>query len=65
MAQKRIPRRPKRRRQATKRAGATPIREDLNKGSRALLGEDDAARKVRPQAEDASVEDPLLDWPEE
>jgi hypothetical protein len=44
------------------RAGA----EDLNAESRALLRGDDKPRRVRPQpAEDASVQDPLQDWPQD
>ena len=40
--------------------------EDLNAESRALLRGDDKPRRVRPQpAEDASVQDPLRDWPED
>lgn len=39
--------------------------EDLNAESRALLRGDDQPRRVRPQpGEDASVQDPLQDWPE-
>jgi hypothetical protein len=39
--------------------------DELGASSRALLGEDADARKMRPQREDASVEDPLRDWPED
>lgn len=52
-------------RRPARRGGAAPAREDLNKASRALLGKDEETREVRPQPEDASVEDPLRDWPEE
>jgi hypothetical protein len=46
----------------SERAGA----EDLNAESRALLRGDDKPRSVRPKPdEDASVEDPLQDWPED
>jgi hypothetical protein len=47
----------------SERAGA----EDLNAESRALLRGDDKPRSVRPQPgeDDASVEDPLQDWPED
>jgi hypothetical protein len=46
----------------SERAGA----EDLNAESRALLRGDDKPRSVRPKpGEDASVEDPLQDWPED
>jgi len=40
--------------------------EDLNAESRALLGGEDKPRRVRPKpGDDASVEDPLQDWPED
>ena len=46
----------------SERAGA----EDLNAESRALLRGDDKPRSVRPApGDDASVEDPLKDWPED
>jgi hypothetical protein len=38
---------------------------DLNQASRAQLGPDEEKRPYRPRKEDASVEDPLQDWPEE
>jgi hypothetical protein len=39
--------------------------EALNAESRALLGEQDRPRRMRPApSDDASVEDPLQDWPE-
>lgn len=38
--------------------------EELRAAPRALLGRDAGARAVRPPREDASVEDPLGDWPE-
>ncbi len=38
--------------------------EELNAESRALLRGDDKASRVRPKpGDDASVEDPLQDWP--
>ena len=44
------------------RAGA----EELNAESRALLGAVDKPRRMRPEpADDASIEDPLRDWPED
>jgi hypothetical protein len=44
------------------RAGA----EELNAESRALLGAEDKPRSMRPEPrDDASVEDPLRDWPED
>jgi hypothetical protein len=38
---------------------------DLNAASRAQLGPDEEARPYRPPEYDASMEDPLHDWPEE
>jgi hypothetical protein len=38
---------------------------DLNQVGRAQLGPDEEKRPYRPRKEDASVEDPLEDWPEE
>ena len=55
-------RRPERRPAA---APAAREREDLRAASRAQLGADEQARRYRPREEDASVEDPLGDWPEE
>jgi hypothetical protein len=47
-------------------AGRRPGRaEELGAEPRALLGRDEAERAVRPRAEDASVQDPLGDWPED
>jgi len=37
----------------------------LNEASRAQLGPDEEKRPYRPRKDDASVEDPLKDWPEE
>jgi hypothetical protein len=42
-----------------------PPRPELNEASRAQLGPDLEKRPYRPWEEDASVEDPLGDWPEE
>lgn len=39
--------------------------EELAAEPRALLGRDEDARAVRPRKDDASVEDPLGDWPED
>ena len=39
--------------------------EELGADPRALLGRDEDARTVRPRKDDASVEDPLGDWPED
>jgi hypothetical protein len=41
------------------------VREDLGAASRAQVGRDEEARPPRPREVDASVEDPLGDWPEE
>ena len=47
-------------------AGRRPVRADeLAAEPRALLGRDENARAVRPRKDDASVEDPLGDWPED
>jgi hypothetical protein len=59
---------PKRKKQASKarrRATGGPPRPELKAGSRAQLGRDPEQRAYRPRDEDASVEDPLHDWPEE
>jgi len=58
-------RRTKRRATGRRPQGAPATRRDLNAASRALLGKDEEARAVRPPREDASVEDPLQDWPED
>ena len=42
-----------------------PQPDDLNQAGRAQLGPDEEKRPYRPRKEDASVEDPLEDWPEE
>jgi hypothetical protein len=55
----------KRKKKPRKRAPATQPRPELNQTSRALLGPDEEQRRYRPREEDASVEDPLGDWPEE
>ena len=40
--------------------------EDLNAAARALLGREEKPRGMRPEPrDDASVEDPLLDWQED
>ena len=44
---------------------ATPAQPGLNESGRAQLGRDPQQRPYRPQKEDASVEDPLQDWPED
>jgi hypothetical protein len=57
----------KRRRKPAAAPSAPPGRaEELNAGGRALLGREDKPRRMRPEpADDASVEDPLRDWPED
>ncbi|MDH3319606.1 MAG: hypothetical protein OEO84_07940 [Betaproteobacteria bacterium] len=60
----------KRKRQPVKsRAGAVAPNargEELNAAGRALLGREDKPRRMRPEpGDDASVEDPLRDWPED
>ena len=55
----------KQRRSAPRVGNAAPAREDLNLASRALLRETDNPRSARTPPDDASVEDPLLDWPED
>ncbi len=42
----------------------TQPQPDLNQASRAQLGPDEEKRPYRPREDDASVEDPLQDWPE-
>jgi hypothetical protein len=47
-------------------AGRRPARaEELSASPQALLGRDEDVRAVRPRRDDASVEDPLGDWPED
>jgi hypothetical protein len=46
------------------RAGGVPHPE-LKETSRAQLGPDEEKRRYRPKEPDASVEDPLRDWPDE
>lgn len=41
------------------------MRNDLNAAGRAQLGPDEEKRPYRPPQYDASIEDPLHDWPEE
>jgi hypothetical protein len=60
--------RPKRIRRAPRKGARAPqpaARPELNAASRALLGPDRELRPYRPRSEDASVEDPLEDWPED
>lgn len=59
-------RRKKRPSERQRRAPAAPTpREDLSSASRAQIGPDEEARRYRPREDDASVQDPLGDWPED
>lgn len=56
------------RRKATKAgkpAGNRRQATELNAAGRAQLGPDEERRSPRPPKDDASVEDPLQDWPED
>lgn len=44
---------------------AAPPQPGLDESSRAQLGSDPEQRPYRPQKDDASLEDPLQDWPED
>lgn len=55
-------RRKKARKAAKIRSSAVPHPE-LKAASRAQLGPDAEKRAYRPKDEDASIEDPLQDWP--
>jgi len=62
--------RAKPKRRPAKRRGTASVPdargEDLNAETRALLGREDKPRRMRPEPGDqASVEDPLRDWPED
>lgn len=60
--------RPKRRTRAARkgrRASAPAATPGLNAESRAQLGPDPERRPYRPREEDASIEDPLQDWPKD
>jgi hypothetical protein len=50
---------------AKQRGAPPPVREDLRAASRAQVGRDEEARPPRPRDDDASIEDPLGDWPAE
>lgn len=52
-------------RKKRKPAARTPPQPDLNEASRAQLGRDAEKRPYRPRPDDASIEDPLKDWPED
>lgn len=54
------------RRASVRSTSRRPARgEELGAAPRALLGRDEDARAVRPRKDDASVQDPLGDWPED
>jgi hypothetical protein len=55
----------KRKKRRTKPEPRTTPQPELNEASRAQLGPDEEKRPYRPRKSDASVEDPLKDWPEE
>ena len=57
---------PKRKPRADRKPRAITNSRDrgLNAGGRAQLGRDEEKRPVRPPQDDASIEDPLQDWPE-
>lgn len=48
-----------------RRAAAPAAAAGLDAVSRAQLGPDAQTRPYRPRSEDASIEDPLEDWPED
>ena len=59
-------RRKKRKPAGAVRASPGRARDDLEAAPRALVGpEDEPRRPRRAPADDASVEDPLGDWPED
>ena len=43
----------------------TQPQPDLKEASRAQLGPDEEKRPYRPREDDASVQDPLQDWPQD
>ena len=54
----------KRRKKKPLKRSAEP-RPELDEAGRAQLGPDPEQRPYRPREDDASVEDPLGDWPKE
>jgi len=52
-------------RKANKTVAGRAPRAELNAASRAQLGPDEEKRPYRPEKDDASVEDPLRDWPQD
>ena len=59
-----MPRKRSKARKPRRTQKAAPSRNDLNAASRAQLGADPERRPVRPPQDDASIEDPLQDWPD-
>jgi hypothetical protein len=55
----------KKRKRKLKAKPPPPRRPELNEAGRAQLGPDAEKRPYRPRDEDASIEDPLHDWPED
>ena len=55
----------KKRKRKLKAKPPPPRRPELNQASRAQLGPDAEKRPYRPREDDASVEDPLQDWPKD
>lgn len=55
----------KKRKQKPKGQPQRPPQPELNQASRAQLGPDQEKRPYRPREDDASIEDPLRDWPKE
>jgi len=57
---------PKKKRRKPKRSRAeSAAQPELGAAGRAQLGPDEERRPYRPREEDASIEDPLQDWPKE
>ncbi len=55
----------KRRKAKRRRPAGSAVQPELKAVSRAQLGPDAERRAYRPREEDASIEDPLQDWPKE
>ena len=55
----------KKRKQRRKPAPQIRPRPELKEVSRAQLGPDEEQRPYRPRKDDASIEDPLEDWPQD
>jgi len=57
---------PKQKRRKEKRPRTeSAARPELKAAGRAQLGPDEERRPYRPREDDASIEDPLQDWPKE